>query len=58
MAWRWRVRPVEAQEAIENGTAHEPFAYDPVNDMVYTKEHYDTADEPRDIHGFSDTANG
>lgn len=37
MSVRWKVLPVATSVAIEEGTVDEPFAYDPQNDMVYTK---------------------
>lgn len=46
MSMRWRVRPLALETAIEEGSDHEPFALDPRNDMIYTKEEYfDEGDE-------------
>lgn len=37
MSMRWRVIPIAMEDAIEEGTVGEPFAYDADKDMVYTK---------------------
>lgn len=47
MGMIWKVRPIEASTLIEEGSPYEPFAYDPANDMFYTKEQtWTEEDEP------------